>query len=120
MPRPLTKAARSRPPRWLPALPSTRGESAITAIATVASTAGPSAIASATSPASSPDASPSPAKTTAAKLTELVSRKKATVRRPTRSAGIPIRFSAQAPSARPPAPPVGRSTLAACSAIATS
>ena len=33
------------------------------------------------------------------------------------SAGVPLRLSAQAPRARPPAPPAGRSELAACSAM---
>ena len=60
-----------------------------------------------------------PAITTAAKLTELVMRKKATVRGTMRSAGMPMRRRAQAPSASPPAPPVGSSTFAACSDIPT-
>ena len=50
-------------------------------------------------------------------LATLVSRKKATVRLAISDAGIPPRLSAQAPSARPPAPPVGNSALAPSSDI---
>ena len=52
-----------------------------------------------------------------ARLARLVSRKKATVRRAMCSADVPLRLSAQAPSARPPAPPAGSSEFAASSAI---
>ena len=42
----------------------------------------------------------------------LVSRKNATLRRAIRSVLMPLRWSAHAPSARPPAPPVGRTAFA--------
>ena len=47
----------------------------------------------------------------------LVITKNATLRRATYSEDKPPRRSAQAPSASPPAPPVGNSTFVACSAI---
>src|SRR2546426_12262089 len=48
-----------------------------------------------------------PRTATAAKLTELLRRKKATERRAIWSAGMPPWFRIQAPSARPPAPLAG-------------
>jgi hypothetical protein len=47
-------------------------------------------------------------------------RKKATLRVAIRSAGIPPRLSAQAPSARPPAPPAGTNAPTASSERASS
>jgi hypothetical protein len=54
------------------------------------------------------------------KFAALVTTKNATVRRAMCAVGIPACRRAQTPSARPPAPPVGSSELAASSAIAMS
>ena len=69
------------------------------------------------SPGSTRAARPTPTRITPTTFATLVSRKKATVRRAISVAGIPPRFSAQAPSARPPAPPVGKSAFAPSSDI---
>ena len=57
-------------------------------------------------------ASPMPMMITPITFGRLVSKKNATVRRAISFPDIPPLFSAQAPSARPPAPPVGNSALA--------
>ena len=69
------------------------------------------------SPGNTPTNVSRPATTTAAKLGALVTTKKATVRRAMCPVAIPAWFSAHTPSANPPAPPLGSSELAACSAI---
>ncbi len=83
-------------------------------------TAGTSVSRGEASPGRMPANMASPTTTTPAKFGALVNRKNATVRRAMCSVDIPALFRAQTPRARPPAPPVGSSELAASSAIAMS
>jgi len=64
------------------------------------------------SPGNTRTARPIPTTITPTTFATLVSRKKAAVRRAISDAGIPPRFRAQVPSARPPAPPVGKRAFA--------
>ncbi len=89
-------------------------------MAPVAITAGRIVRAQCDSPGNRPTASPSPMPITASTFGTLVSRKKATVRRAISSTDMPPRLSAHAPSASPPAPPVGNRALAPSSDMPTS
>ena len=94
-----------------------RGSIATRTIA--ASASSPSAAETATGPSlgSSPAPRAQPRMAAQMKLGLLVRTKKETLRRAIRSVLIPPCRSAQAPSARPPTPPAGTSTLVPCSAI---